>query len=108
MKLDETIPGGRYLVGGQLVNANGEVITETSLAPSPGADDVSEIADVRVGTSAILAVLDGNVTTVETAVSGIDDVDALVALLEAEQNGKTRKGVRAAIETRIAELGGVE
>jgi hypothetical protein len=27
-KLDETVPGGRYIVNGRLVNANGEPIQE--------------------------------------------------------------------------------
>ena len=34
---DETVSGGRYLVGDQLVNANGEPIKETK-APAKGDD----------------------------------------------------------------------
>jgi hypothetical protein len=36
--LDTTVPGGRYLVNGRLVNANGEEFSESRLPAQPSAD----------------------------------------------------------------------
>lgn len=45
-------------------------------------------------------ILDGTAPEITAALPGMDD-DALLALLEAEEAGKTRKGVIAAIKAEI-------
>jgi len=52
----------------------------------------------------LLNTLDGNVNQIKAAIATIDNPDDLAALLEAEQNGNTRKTVVAAIEARAAAL----
>ena len=39
LEMDETVPGGRYLVGDQVVNANGEPIKETKETKAPAKGD---------------------------------------------------------------------
>lgn len=51
--IDETVPGGRYMVGDQLVNANGEPINES--AAGAGAESSDPLAFLSADQRASLA-----------------------------------------------------
>lgn len=51
-----------------------------------------------------LSILDSSVPVIRERLAGIEDVDALLVLRDAEVAGKTRKGVLAAIDDRVADL----
>lgn len=68
-------------------------------APGDGSTSASGGADAAVN----LSLLDGNVEEVTAGLAGLDAAQ-LGELLEAEKNGKTRKGVYDAIEAAIAAL----
>jgi hypothetical protein len=67
---------------------------------------VEEQAEVVDNDAAVKAeeVLDGNVADVVERILEIDDVDELELLATVEGTGKDRKGVRAAIESRLSNL----
>ena len=68
-------------------------------APAKSAElplDVAAIVD--------LSVLDESLSTIATALGSGDHDAHLGELLEAERNGKTRKGAIAMLESRIAEV----
>lgn len=68
-------------------------------ATGDGGTTASGGADAAVN----LSLLDGNVEEVTAGLAGLN-AEQLAALLEAEKNGKTRKGVFEAIEAAIAAL----
>lgn len=68
-------------------------------------EDFDEATDTRIDQSnPLLDMLDGNISEVSNKIDKIETVKELDELLEAETNGKTRKGVVAAIESRVEEL----
>lgn len=70
-------------------------------------DDTAPDPDPETPALSTDMILSGTVGDVKAAVADVDDVDALEALLAAELDGENRKGAKAAIDSRINELEGV-
>ena len=87
------VPDDEELVVGQL---HGDAPDD------PEADDT---VDELIEADRDLSVLDLNIGKLTDALQDIDDVMYLLNLLEAEHDGKTRKGALAAINDRLCELG---
>ena len=88
------------------LNATAPKPRKASKAPTPLLSSPGKTAELPLDVvDADLSVLDGSLSGLATALGDGTCDDYLPALLEAEENGKTRKGAVAMIKSRIAEAG---
>jgi hypothetical protein len=86
-----------------------EEVSKNKLLEIEGAKPVVEPDEVVAESANLLAsnfdiLLAGNASTVKQSISSMQDIPELAAMLDAETEGKRRKGVLIAIEDRLAEI----
>ena len=104
-KLDETVPGGRYLVNGVLVDANGEPIADEIAVEEVEPEPEPEIEEPEAEEIDNSDPLEGSIADLTERLASMDDIKELKALAKREAKGKDRVGALNAITERIEELG---
>jgi hypothetical protein len=97
-------PRGVYLDGALVMVEPGKTAEADDFAPEWFAEVEGATPAAEPETPAEPGPLDGNVDELTAYLEGVDDPDAVQALIEAETAGKSRKGALAALESRRDEL----